>query len=202
MSKKYVRMLPLVLTIILLMTLQVPAAFASKMEVHSWNGFPVAVKDYRYEPGTVIGEIEPGEIVDVRAYVGDKGEWAEIKYGNSFAYIKTQYLKEAYPTILEFNDEEQGDWELYYPQENPLQNVAPNPKRITGIVYLRYTPEKDGVIAKRMKINCVMTVLAEMGNWLQVREEISGIVGFVRVDEVVPIEVTEQQIRLLQDSYD
>ena len=47
-----------------------------------------------------------------------------------------------------------------------------------------------------------MTVLAEMGNWLQVREEISGIVGFVRADEVVQIELTKEQIRLIQDSYD
>ena len=202
MNKKYLKKVSVLVVIILLILMMTSVASAKEMIVHSWNDFAVAVKDYCNDPGVSIGEIEPGEIIDVRAYQGEKSEWAEIWFEGTTAYIKTQYLRDPYSYTSELHDEEECYWSLYDPMENPLPVVAPNPKRITGFVYLRFSPESEGRIAKRMSTECVMTVLAEIGNWFQVREEISGIVGFVRTDEVVPIQISEQRLQQIQDSYD
>ena len=202
MNKKHMVIFAIVLAAVMIIMMQTGFAITKDKVVTTWNELPVAVRDYYSDDGHVIGTIPSGTVIEVSAFCGDRGAWASVSYDGRTGYIKTQYLKDIiYETYIE-DDDENDIWKNYYPRENPLHIVTPCSGRITGFVYLRYTPENDGVIAKRMPNNAVMTVLAENGSWLQVREEYSGIVGFVKADEVVEITLDQESIRMIQDSYD
>ena len=181
------------------------ASYEEEKIITTWNKKPVSVRNYIYNNSKVIGEVENGTTVKVKYYVGDKSEWAVIKYENTTGYIKTQYLTD--PEVVFYSDiyndlEIKTQWDLYYPVENPQYTVVAKPKRTTGFVYLRYTPEEKGKIAKRMRNDSIMTVMAEMGVWYQVREEESGIIGFVKIEDTVKTKIEPEYIRMIQDSYD
>lgn len=198
-----------VMLMVMMITLSILSSGIANYEdekiVSTWNQEPVYIRSYIFNDSKVIGKVENGSTVKVKYYVGDKCEWAVIQYENTTGYIKTQNLID--PEVKFYFDvyndiEIASQWDLYYPIENPQYTAIAKPKRATGFVYLRYTPEENGKIAKRMRNDSIMTVLAEMGLWYQVREEESGVIGFVKIDDIVRVKIDPQYIKLIQDSYD
>ena len=75
-------------------------------------------------------------------------------------------------------------FEEIYNEFMKFENVTPytlvaRPTRVTGWVDLRFAPSSYAPVMAVLPAKTEMTVLMETPNWLQVRDELTGSVGYV-----------------------
>ncbi|MBR3429118.1 MAG: SH3 domain-containing protein [Clostridia bacterium] len=176
----------------LLMFILVPGALAGQVTkyVYTRNGKPLNVRIWPDVNSTLIGQLPYGSRVLVENYTADYS-WATITYNGRTAYVSTQYLvdydpvKPITPTpapapspsgsdVITRLETELATYRVVTPY-----TVVAKPDRATGWVNLRYTPSTEFGHAANLYANSQLTVLAETANWLQVRQESSGIIGYV-----------------------
>ena len=155
------------------------------MFVYTENGKGLNVRSTPAKEDNIIGSLPYGSKVDVTEF---NGEWATIRWGDTYAYVQSRFLKwyqpEAKPTPAPTEDpgsreEEQKEAELR--SEVPvdsllLQAQAP---RASGWVNLRWAPSTKTEVITTCRQGKELTVIAELQNWYQVQDPMTGMVGFI-----------------------
>ena len=176
----------------------VPFATASQIVkfVYTRNGKPLNVRAWPSISSTKLGTIAYGKAVPVENYTAD-GTWAVITFNGQTAYVMTQYLIDTIPQSYEPTPitpvptpvpySGRGSSDIISTMENEFRTyrvvspytVLAKPVRASGWVNLRYVPSTEFGHADNLYANAQLTVIAETQNWLQVRNNATGVTGYV-----------------------
>lgn len=163
------------------------------MYVYTEDGKTLNVRSSERVENNVIGRLPFGAEVIVRAtYNG----WAEIRYpwvNNAlngyqvdYAYVQSRYLVSTKPgttptpapepsgsTIASMNAEFRSAVKVV-----PFTVVA-RPSRASGWVNLRWAPSLEAERIATCPQGKVLTVMAQLNNWYQVQDPVTGMIGFI-----------------------
>ena len=182
------RTISFLLVLALLLIALVPAASAASKTVkyvYTRNSKPLNVRSWPDTNAAIIGSLPNGQKVTVEYYTSDY-TWAVITYNRQTAYVMSQYLVDSSPVIptpvpdssaqntINAMEKELKTYHVVSPYI-----VLAKPDRATGWVNLRYAPSTDFGHAGNLYANTQLTVIAETTNWLQVRRNDNGVVGYV-----------------------
>ena len=167
------------------------------MFVYTENGKGLNVRSTPAKEDNIIGSLPYGSKVDVTEF---NGEWATIRWGDTYAYVQSRFLKwyqpEAKPTPAPTEDpgsreEEQKEAELR--SEVPvdsllLQAQAP---RASGWVNLRIAPSKETRRVEALPDGTELVAYAETTNWYHVTNPATGNTGYIhkKYVTIVPVPV-------------
>ena len=196
MSKKIIS---LTAAVLLMIALLIPAVHAdTTMYVYTENGGTLNVRSSERIENNVIGTLPYGAEVTVRSsYNG----WSQILYpwintvsGGyrvDYAYVQSRYLISVRPspypptpapapapvpsgsTISSLNVEFRTARKVV-----PF-TVISRPSRATGWVNLRWAPSVEAERIATCPQGKELTVLAELSDWYQVQDPVTGIIGFI-----------------------
>lgn len=191
----------LVLTMILVLL-----AFASVAEelesqgrdmyVYTKNGKVLLVRSsMTTEENNVIGSLPYGAKVII---YGTENGWAIIDYGNQAGYVMYRFLSKTKPEPFQGSGTKKtsaksGKEAATVADLNALfataKTVSPyivqvRPVRASGWVYLRWFPSESAKEMATFNANYELMVLAELGDWYQVSDPKSDLVGFIYKDYV------------------
>ena len=186
-----------------LMAMLIPALAAAEertMYVYTDNGKSLNVRSAPNTGDNVIGSLKYGEPVDV---ISISNGWAKIWYGQSYygefgtAYVQSRFLlnykpapHSAQPTAAPSSGSASGtaDYAKAFSAMNaefatgkkvsPYTVVA-RPSRASGWVNLRWAPSTEAERIATCKQGKELTVLAELKNWYQVQDPVTGMIGFI-----------------------
>lgn len=152
------------------------------------NGKPLNVRSGPGKEYPAIGSIPYGERVGVDHDLGNG--WSELIWGSIPGYAMTSLLSRSYPGP-------------YNPSPQPRPAPAPSPSdasslnnifrrarfvtpytvtlrgiRGSGSVNVRWAPSTDCALIYAYPYGTTMQVIAELGDWYQVLDPITGITGF------------------------
>ena len=194
------RMLILAVALILLAGLALPAVSRAEiiMYVYTENGKSLNVRQQPTVGNNVIGTLPYGESVYVESTLGNG--WSQILWGSyGSAYVQSRFLVSVKPgsrpstrpssggssssssgkaataatTVEELNRIFRS-----YRKVNPY-TVTARPVRASGWVNLRWTPTTNAEVIATYRNGDRLTVIAELGIWLQVEDSYTGMVGFM-----------------------
>ena len=183
-----------------------PGADAGYYYVYTENGKPLRVRST--PGGEVVGYLKYGTRIYCYYKDGGNG-WALIDYtydmpgvgkGTYACFVSSRFLVKNKPAArssstssasaastaaataaaasAESEEALNAEFRSAKKVEEPY-TVYARPTRVSGWVYLRWTPSKNSEIMGTYKANTAFTVLQELDNWLQVEEGESGQIGFV-----------------------
>ncbi len=187
------RILSLALALMLALTVFMTAASADAvyMYLYAPTGRTVNV---RTEPSTaagsatVITQAPIGTQVEVKEFLDNN--WAVIYWGSDVAYVKSEFLSTNQrapgggaitPGVSDKEkamDSLTGELKTYKQVSNSY-TIYPAPKRASGFVNFRLAPVQYGKEYYRVYANNALTVLGETRGWYQVRDEATGVVGYI-----------------------
>ncbi len=133
----------------------------------------------------VIGKLDFGAAVQVYGFFGS---WALINYKNSNAYVMTRYLTYTQPTTpvtptpapapdTSLNDINK-EFKTAVKVNQPYVIVS-RPSRASGWVNLRWAPSTNAEVISKCSQGKELYVIAELKNWYQVQDPVTGMVGFI-----------------------
>ena len=205
MSKQLVSLL---LAAVLAMTLLIPAALAGDdmpdphegyYYVRTENGKGLNVRDA--VNGKVVGSLKYGTKIHVDSFTTP--EWALIVYrynngygvGDYAAWVSTRYLTRQNPgkyqpasSVTPASQGSQGSAESLAAinavfrtarQVSAPYTVIARPARASGWVNLRWAPSTAAERIATCPQGKTLTVLAEMTGWYQVKDPVTGMIGFI-----------------------
>ncbi len=187
MRKRLTALVLAVLALTVLTALTPPAARANETwYVYTADGKTLNVRSV--PNGPAIGKLKFGAAVDVIRY--SVNGWSAIWFapaGTSIpqeAYVQSRFLVRSMPTpggggasggsIAAMNAEFRSARAIGYPY-----TVVARPTRASGWVNLRWAPSLDAERISTCTDGKELTVLVEMNNWFQVRDPVTGMIGFV-----------------------
>ena len=185
------RFLSIVMIAVILMTalISIPASADNGwlMFVYTENRGSLNVRSSMSTSNNVIGKLDFGAAVQVYGYFGS---WALINYNNSNAYVMTRYLTYTQPTtpvtptptpapaadtsLDEINKEFKSAVKVSQPYV-----IVSRPSRASGWVNLRWAPTTKAEVISTCPQGKELYVIAELKNWYQVQDPVSGMVGFI-----------------------
>ncbi len=198
------RFLSLLLTAILLAAVLIPLAMAEDEEispeagyyyVYTENGKELNVRDEPSFKGNVVGWLKYGSRIHVDAFTNEN--WALITFqydkpgygpGRYAAWVNRRFLTTAKPgskpsgstagassadPLTEMNREFKSAKQV------DEYTITVRPTRVTGWVNLRWAPTKSSELIATYRANEQLIVICELTDWLQVRDPITGNVGFL-----------------------
>ena len=184
------RMVIFLLILGMLAIILAPCATAAGMVkyVYTRNGKPLNVRAWPSINSTLLGTLPNGKAVTVENYTTDYS-WAVITFNGRTAYVMTQYLVDGSPVNPTPTPVYPGgnSQNLINSMENEFRTyrvvspytVLAKPVRASGWVNLRYAPSTEFGHAENLYANTQLTVLAETANWLQVKKNDTGVIGYV-----------------------
>ena len=167
-----------------------------EMYVYTKNGKVLLVRSsMTTEANNVIGSLAYGTKVLI---YGTENGWAIIDYGNQAGYVMYRFLSKTKPAPY------QGDTQQKKTSKSNKESTAiaelntlfasaktvnpylvqVRPTRASGWVYLRWFPSKAAKEMATFSANHELMVLAELGDWYQVSDPSSDLVGFICKDFV------------------
>ncbi len=181
---------------VVIATVMIPvhAGAISTMYVYTENGGGLRVRATPSANGEVLSKLPYGSEVGVESI---SGGWAQIVFGSvGSAYVMSRYLvnykpaaKPVAPTkktgnsgnkttaaasgISALNAEFKTGVKV-----NPYMVIA-RPARASGWVNLRWAPSMDAELIATCPQGKQLTVLAELKNWYQVQDPVTGMIGFI-----------------------
>ena len=202
------RFLTLVLAIALTAMIFLPLA-ASAEEVAPEDGYyyvyvekgtTLNVRDQPSYKGKVVGLLPYGYRIHVQAFTNEN--WALITYhyrkpgygmGDYSAWINRRYLTTKKPApksetqttrkavVTEITDP-LDEINKEYRSAKDVQDYAVivRPTRVTGWVNMHWAPSVNAEIEATYKANDKLLVIKELDNWLQVEDQVTGNVGFIK----------------------
>jgi Bacterial SH3 domain. len=193
------KLIALILILTTLAALCIPAAQASGviMYVYTENGGKLNVRRDPLVANNVIAQIPYGQAVSVRITMANG--WACIDWAGadtSVAYVQSRYLSWTVPT---YHPVTPTPAPVPAPTAAPSGNtglaainaefrtarqvspyiVIARPSRASGWVNLRWAPSVDAERIATCPQGKELTVLAEMQNWYQVQDPVTGMIGFI-----------------------
>ncbi len=177
------------LALMLLMTAIVPLAAAADngwlMFVYTENRGSLNVRSSMSTGNNVVGKLDFGTAVQVYSFFGS---WALINYKNTNAYVMTRYLTYTQPTtpvtptpapasdtsLNDINKEFKTAVKVKVPYI-----VVSRPARASGWVNLRWAPSTKAEVISTCPQGKELYVIAELKNWYQVQDTVTGMVGFI-----------------------
>ena len=190
--KKRILSKALVLTLALVLVLGTGMTTASAYTVMYLYAPTGSTVNVRSEPsmaggGATVLAMEPiGTAVQVLEWMNNG--WAVISWGSGVAYVKSEFLSDSrggggYTPSVESDKEKAMDnllaeTKTYSTVANPF-TIYPNPQRSSGFVNFRLIPVQYGKEFYRVYPNNALTVLGQTRNWYQVRDENTGVIGYI-----------------------
>lgn len=195
------KLIGLILAAVLLAGLAVTAAAetqGSERYVYTKNGKDLLVRSsMTTSEDNVIGTLPYG--ARVFTYGSPSPGWTVIDYGDgsTSAYVMTRFLVKSKPGPHNpgFNPSPKPDSQSFDTREattvaqiNTLltsaravepYTVTVRPLRSSGWVYLRWLPTRNSTELATFGANQQLTVIAELRDWYQVEDPITGKVGFI-----------------------
>ena len=198
------KLIGLLLAITLLAALVIPAAAedqGKEMYVYTQNGKNLLVRSsMSTTEDNVVGSLPFG--AKVITYGSPQSGWTVIDYGNgSFsAYVMSRFLVKNKPTAgkptasgtesssgtdsknfdtMSAATVEQINTLLASAKPVEPYSVTVRPVRASGWVYMRWIPSRYGRQIATYGANQQLTVIAELKDWYQVQDPVTGQVGFV-----------------------
>ena len=207
------------LAVLLVLALLIPVAATAEsigviglgtMYVYTANGKTLNVRSTPETGDNIIGRVKYGSAVNV---VGFYGDWAEISWGDTTAYVQKRFLQwyvpEDKPTPKPTEDpnaEEKAKLKKELDSEIAIDpvTVEVHATRTSGWINLRQEPSKN---AKRLDSFADGTTLqanAETNNWYRVTDPKTSKTGYIHKNYVtvipqsspVPVETTGDLGRL------
>ena len=192
------RIISFAAAILLIMAIAVSmaeSADANEYYVYTENGKALNVYE---EPGEkVVGSLEVGTKVQVVAKISDA--WTLIMYtydkdgsgkGEWPAYVNTRFIIGIAPEDLKAALEEEtqaltGDPvtdinnEFLSAVNVQEYRIKTRPARVTSWVPMRWVPSETGIIIHQYKAGEELIVLKELNHYLQVKDPVTGDIGYV-----------------------
>ena len=193
--------------IAVMMAMFIPTLAAAEertMYVYTDNGKSLNVRSAPKTGDNVIGSLKYGEPVDV---ISISNGWAKIWYGQSYygefgtAYVQSRFLLNykpaphsvqptAAPASNSASSSASGtaDYAKAFSAMNAEfatgkkvspYTVAARPSRASGWVNLRWAPSTEAERIATCSQGKELTVLAELKNWYQVQDPVTGMIGFI-----------------------
>ena len=177
------RIVALVAVLTLVMTMFIlPTTASANYTAYSncKNGKPLNV---RSGPGTKyarIGKIPYRQEIDVYYDLGNG--WSEISWGSGSAYVMTSLMSRNDPGPYDPSRNRKNKQKSSDPYKN-AKSVDPfwvtvRGTRGSGSVNLRWAPDQHAKLIRKVAYGSSLQVIAELGNWYQVVDPVSGITGF------------------------
>jgi SH3-like domain-containing protein len=181
MKKKGLFLVALILTLFIVLPV-----LAEHQYVVTANGRNLNVRKYASKGADVIDSIRYGTRVDVRFY---EGSWCFITYGSRSGYVMSRFLKKSIPSGQYIRPAYQTYTTIptavnYGYNGDKMMNVVPyvvqiQPSRPSGRVAVRWSPTTQSEVVQYLTDGYQLTVTAQNRYWAQVRDENSGMVGYV-----------------------
>lgn len=191
MTKRIVALaavLTLVLTVVIL-----PNTACAIYEAYSncSNGKPLNVRSGPGKEYPVIGTIPYREITAVDHDLGNG--WSELVWGSVPGYVMTSLLSKRDPGPYDPSRRQSGGGQSGGQSSggDNLNNTFKKAHFVTpytvtlrgtrgsGTVNVRWAPSKNSTLIQAYAYGSTMQVIAELGDWLQVVDPMTGITGFV-----------------------
>lgn len=197
------RVLVMAVAVVMMMALLIPAALADYyMYVYTANGRTLNAREYPSTDARVCFNIPYGQEVYVNADLGNG--WTRLNAAGAYdyVYVQSRYLvfdkpgpkptpqpggggtsggaSSSLTQIQKDIDAEFKAARLVNPYTVETRNA-----RATGVVNMRWAPNKKAPLIETYKNGATLTVIAELKDWIQVQDEETGAVGFVRHDFLV-----------------
>ena len=168
------------------------------MFVYTENGKGLNVRSAPVKDDNIIGSLPYGSKVDVTEF---NGEWATIRWGDSYAYVQSRFLQwykpspyyPVTPTAAPTRVPVTPTAAPYVPTDTLATlnaefrtarfvtpfTVSVRPARASGWVNMRWAPSKDTEVIAQYRSGARLTVLAETQSWYQVEDPDSYVTGFI-----------------------
>ena len=185
------RILSLVAAVVMLMTMFALTTSASAIyTVYSAceNGKPLNVRSGPGKQYEVIGSISYGEQIPIDHDVGNG--WLEVVWGSVPGYVMKsltvrnnpgKYVPPTNKDTKKTEEESEGYNSLFSSAKlvSPYTVTLKATQASKGLANLRWAPSKSATLLKSFPEGSQVTVLAELKNWYQVSDPVSGVVGFI-----------------------
>lgn len=191
------RILALAVAVMLVMALYIPAAMADYyMYVYTANGRNLNAREYPSTDANLAFTIPYGEQVYVNMDLGNG--WTRLNAAGAYdyVYVQSRYLVPNYPGPKptptpggggsgSSNKQSAINAEFNAAHKVSEYTVETHNSRATGVVNMRWAPSKNAPLIHSYKNGFTLTVIAELKDWRQVRDDETGSVGFIRKDFLV-----------------
>ena len=191
--KKAISLVLAVMLLALLASAAVAESQGTAMYVYTKNGKVLRVRSSMStaDDSNIIGTLPYGAKVII---YGVRDGWAMIDYGNTTGFIMYRFLVKEKPAP--FTPSGNPDKEAAsssaeattVAQMNALSasaryvepyTITVRPARASGWVYMRWYPSKNADQMATFGANYQLTVIAELKDWYQVSDPVTGKVGFI-----------------------
>ena len=177
------RIVALVAVLTIVMTLFIlPTTAGAVYEVYSCcsNGKPLNVRSGPGKNYPIVGSYAYGEIIPIDHDLGNG--WSEVVWGSVPGYVMTSLTSRTNPGPYnpnknQSNKQSSGDPYKNAKKVNPFW-VTVRGTRGTGSVNVRWAPDQNAKLIRRIAYGSRLQVIAELGNWYQVVDPNTGITGF------------------------
>lgn len=194
------RILALAVAVMLVMALYIPAAMADyTMYVYTANGRTLNARAYPSTDAAVLLNLKYGQEVWVDTDLGNG--WTRLNAAGAldYVYVQTRYLVPNPPgpkptpkpdgggSSSAGSSSIQKDIDAEFKAGHIVNeySVEIRNSRATGVVNMRWAPSKKAPLIDSYKNGATLTVIAELKDWKQVRDDETGAVGFIRKDFLV-----------------
>lgn len=177
MSKRILALVALVALLMSIFAFTTTAAAYYKVYSACPNGKPLHVRSGPGKTYTIIDNIPYGGEIYVAYRTGD---WLAL---NDIGYVQASLTTTKYPGTKPAHPTTSGDSSLngifkkavlVSPYIITLKTV-----RASDTAKLRWAPSKSSTLLRAYPAGSQLTVIATMGDWYQVKDEINGVVGFI-----------------------
>ena len=172
------RIVALVAVLTLVMTMFIlPTTAGAIYEAYSCcsNGKPLNVRSGPGKEYERIGSVAYGEMVAVDHDLGNG--WSELVWGSVPGYVMTSLLSRTDPAPSPSGGSALNNIFKKARFVSPY-TVTLRGTRGTGSVNVRWAPSTDSALIQTYAYGSTMQVIAEMGDWSQVVDPVTGITGF------------------------
>ncbi len=187
MSKK---VLSLLIVLVLAAAMMTSTAFAvTERYSHCGNGKPLNVRSGPGKEYPVVGSYAYGEVVPVDHDLGNG--WSEVVWGSVPAYVMTSLLSKTYPgpyvkpsgnggNSSQSSASGAGSLNTVFKKARFVTpyTVTVHGSRGTGSVNVRWAPSTDCSVIQAYAYGYTLQVIAELGDWSQVTDPVTGVTGF------------------------
>ena len=185
------RIVALVAVLTLVMTMFIlPTTASAIYDAYSCcnNGKPLNVRSGPSKDYPIIGTIAYGERVGVDHDLGNG--WSELIWGSVPGYAMTSLLSRNYPGPYDPSKHKKQDPTPAPSDGSALNNVFKRARFVTpymvtlrgtrgsGTVNVRWAPSLDSTLIQAYAYGTTMQVIAELGEWDQVVDPVTGVTGF------------------------
>jgi len=192
------RILAMAVAVMLVMALYIPAATADYiMYVYTANGRTLNAREYRNTDAKVLLNLKYGQEVWVDADLNNG--WTRLNAAGAldYVYVQSRYLVPNPPGPKptpkpggggsSSSTSIQSDIDAEFKAAHLVNeySVETRNSRATGVVNMRWAPSKKAPLIESYKNGATLTVIAELKDWRQVRDDETGAVGFIRHDFLV-----------------